>query len=369
MGAMWLILLASLTADDGETVHKMLRVRLMSMQNVMADFDKQTIYNPSPKLAKAIEAKNRVKTRGGATLILRTGEVFEKGKFSFFDGLARIETSGESTGTRITAILNDRTESSVQEPHSLSPRGVISDAQPVRNFDAIDYALGLRLFGSDEWLAAVQFDRAETSIVDGIVTVTLKDANVPLRIHTWTIDPEMSYALLRYQVLYRENSSKVGESETDASADRIVAEVQNGDFTTVDGLVLPRSINWYSYRRDGDGHPIATTTVKLKVTKYTLGADGNNRDSIQIKWPLGSNVVDARTATAVKVESMPQVLTDQVLAEASAAAGVGARSIGGLGLRPDKKERSKSISLLVVVNVVFAIVIIAWFVVRRRFMR
>ena len=307
--------LSSANSAESADPREALKARLLLLTNISAEFELHHSHNPSPE---AMQFAERFNAQGRTSRMqVLSGEENITGKFVFLDGSSRYESRRGKLGTRINVYLDERVEGLIQGANSDVTRGLISNTKPLPEEEIIGYALGLRLHLNEHWLGSRSFEGVSTATApDGLLRLEIRDASNENVTHIWTIDPSKSYALVRYQVLFRpKRPIEPGRDQPGAS--RLMLDIRNLSFTSVDGIDLPKTIHCSVFHHAADGTRRERRTSTLNVTKYIINDPMNTKESLLIVWPVGAIILDERTKTPIRVDSKARTLDNDVLNKAA----------------------------------------------------
>lgn len=288
---------------------EVLKARLESIQNLSVEYvlteefspPEEIRQNPVIDLGDGFKVVAKVKPKTGRALFRF---LYGKARYEWELDEAMLAEAGDSDSKRYVHVDSGSRVDRLTIDVSGSQNGMIDDASPLPGNMIVDVALGLRAHDAEDWLEPDSLDRMErASQDDGLLRLEAPDANIPTRKHLWFFDPDLGYALVRYQVV---------------SPDRLTIDLQNSKFETVENVKLPRTIAWKRYRYDEQGKRIESMRKEATVHRYVLGDPDNTPESYVMIWPVNTSVLDARTDTPIAVTSGDRTLDDEWLKEAAA---------------------------------------------------
>jgi hypothetical protein len=128
------------------------------------------------------------------------------------------------------------------------------------------------------------------------VVLTQKDSSA--QTHTWTYDPHRGYALISYTLIDRDDNAPW-------------LEFTSSDFTTIAGIVVPKTIT--ERRRFKDGNIWRTSqTTEMQLVSEKIGDVQNTLAAYHIRFPHGASILDTRTEFRLRL-SEDEVLDDAKL--------------------------------------------------------
>lgn len=270
--------------------------------HVRVEFEQKTIHDPDLNLDKTLPPEL---LKGVEPATART-ELF-RGSFYYSDGRARydLEAIGNAAPKGPPVILKwtmirtpERSESAVQWSGQKGLIGIIADSAEIQPWHTLDLALGLRLYGKQEWITKDDWRGAELrDSPPEKIMLRLKGKGKVL--HSMTFTRELGWALENVQMEFPDPEVK--------------EEIKCSDFRIIGDMRLPFKVERQNTYRDSTGqmrHPI---THVITVGSYEVADAERAREWFALRWPKGSAVLDQRTAFQMDLEESV-VLSDEEIA-------------------------------------------------------
>ncbi len=215
-------------------------------------------------------------------------------------------TNAEPDGAMVPSILAYSTNRVEQRNRN---SGSIRNDLRFPTHSVIDLALGFRersaegFLPADAWLGfrVAKQDDKFIVIEDG------PRESTPGRfaLHRWTFDLALGFAMTEYERLWRKGVEL--EWNTDI-------HVVNSGFRSVEGWMLPYSIDASLYHNPAVGSSVVTRRTTIDVDSYTLFAVEDSDEAFMVSWPQGATVHDQRNGHSYLIPDDETVLTDEYIA-------------------------------------------------------
>lgn len=286
-----------LGAEDADVVRDVLIARLGKLSNLIANYDETIRYPP------LLPGREPVTKFGDGFVIINTGVQEYDHKFSYLEGRSRydahllshdrgdvkIDVPVSDTVLQIRTYSKDRAEmfNRTKTRDSEITAGEIRNELALPKDPYLETALGMRIVGSGERLAAESISEMEVTFSDE-VHVKLSPINEDRVRSELVLSPKLGYAPVSFTI----HSAVHG---------RIILQMDMSEFKNVNGLMLPHKIDAQRYAYYKGKEKLKAIAKTITVREYRIDDPENTPDKYRIKWPDGTYIRDRRSETTWKV--------------------------------------------------------------------